>query len=188
MGLGASAQVATLSGPDETPEPPDSDAGSLEFADREEAVLAFTQCLRDNGIDIDDPVAGVTGGRGFLRGGPDQAGGVDPFSEEFQIAQATCGEILEAARPEIDPALQQERLEEELLLAHCLRESGFPEYPDPTLDNDGRLQRGGQQFQDVGIDRRSEAFQTARSGCADDLGVEAFGPGAGAGPTGRGGN
>lgn len=186
IAVGATAQVATLSSPDETPAPQDGEVANLAFADREEAVLAYTQCLRDQGLDVDDPVPGAAGGRGFLRGGPGQTGGLDRLSEEFQVAQAVCGEILEAARPEIDPVQQQERLSEELLLARCLRENGYPDYPDPAVDNDGRLQRGGQQFQDLGIDRRSASFQTARGDCAHELGVEAFGPGGGRG--GRGGS
>jgi hypothetical protein len=183
--VGASAQVASLSGPDETP-PPEAAVGTeLEFADFDEALLAFVQCLRDNGLEVDDPVAGE-GGRGFLRGGGGGAAGLDRQSEEFQAAQAECGLILESSRPDIDPAAEQERLETELLLAQCLRDNGYPEYPDPALDNDGRLQRGGQAFQAIGIDRRSAEFQNARGTCADDLGVEAFGPGGGAGN--RGGN
>ena len=185
MAVGASAQVATLSSPDESPSPaPDGAEVELEFADREEALLAFTQCLRDNGIDVDDPTAGERVGAGrLIRGGA--AGGFDEFSEEFQIANVACGSILEAARPDIDPELEQERLETELALAQCFRDSGYPEYPDPVLGTDGGLQRGGQQFQELGIDRRSEEFQNTRTTCADQLGVETFGPGGG---LGRGGN
>jgi hypothetical protein len=186
LAVGASAQVATLSGPDETPAPDGEVGTELEFSDREEALLAFTQCLRDNGLDVDDPTAGAGGGRRILGGGAGGNGGLDPQSEEFQVAQAACVQYLEAARPEIDPELEQERLEAELLMAQCLRDTAYPQYPDPALDSDGRLQRGGQQFQELGIDRRSEAFQSARGTCADELGVEQFGPGGG--PGGRGGN
>jgi hypothetical protein len=187
VAIGATAQVATLSSPDETPAPDAAAVTELEFADREEALLAFVQCLRDNGLDVDDPVAGEGGGgRRILGDGPGGSGDLDPQSEEFQTAQVTCGPILEAARPDFDPVVEQERLESELLLAQCLRDNGYPEYPDPALDNDGRLQRGGQGFQTLGIDRRSEGFQNARGTCADDLGVEQFGPGGG--PGGRGGN
>ena len=184
VALGTSAQVATLGSPDETPAPQDA-SPAVEFADREEALLAFTQCLRDNGIDVDDPVAGAGGGGGVLRGGPAQDGEIDPFGDAFQAAQAACGTILEAARPEVDPAAQQERLEDVLLLAQCLRENGYAGYPDPALDDDGRLERDGLLLQELGIDRRSEAFQTARSQCAHEAGVEAFEPGGG--PGGRGG-
>ena len=185
MAISASAQVATLASPDESPSPGiETVETELEFADREEAMLAFAECMRDSGIDMDDPVAGERGGPGrLIRGGA--AGGFDEFSEEFAVAQESCGPILEAARPVTDPEEQQERLETELALAQCFRENGYPEYPDPVLDSDGRMQRGGQQLAELGIDRRSEAFQDTRITCADELGVEAFGPGGG---PGRGGN
>ena len=178
MTVGASAQVASLASPDETLEP-EAAVESLEFEDREEAMLAFAQCMRDNGIDMDDPTAGE-GGR-FLRGGP---GGeqrqIDEFGEEFTVAREACAPILAAAAPEIDPAAQQERLEELMVLAQCIRDNGYPQYPDPALGSDGRVQRtGGQAFQELGIDRRSEAFLEVMTGCRDEIGLEAFGPGGG---------
>jgi hypothetical protein len=178
------AQVASLAGPEETPEPQTVDASSdLVFADRGEALLVFAQCMRDNGIAMDDPQIGQGGGRGgFLR--PGGTGALDQFGEEFQVAQQACAPILEAARPDIDPEAEQERLESELALAQCFRENGYEQYPDPALDSDGRLQRGGQQFQELGIDRRSEQIQSTRQNCAEELGVE-FRPGGG---PGRGGN
>ena len=177
---GASAQVATLVSPDETPAPDGAVATEIEFADGEEAILAFAQCMRDNGVDMDDPVVSEGGGAGrLIRGGPGQGRPIDEFGEEFQIAREACGAILEAARPDIDPEAEQERLEEELAFAQCFRDNGYPDYPDPAIGADGRLQRGGQAFQELGIDRRSEEFQTTRTSCAEQLGIEATGRGPG---------
>lgn len=177
---GAAAQVATLASPDESPVPDEAvSATALEFEDREEAILAFAQCMRDHGLEMDDPQVGEGGGRGgFFRPG---ARGVDASGEEFQVARQACAPILEAARPELDPAAQQERLEVELAMAQCLRDTGYAQYPDPTTDGAGRLQRGGQGFGELGIDFRSEAFRMARQTCAESLGVE-IGPGGGRGP------
>ncbi len=188
--VAVSAQVATLTGPDATPsEAPQETQADLEFADREEALLAYAQCMRDNGIDMDDPVGGTPGGRGFFRGGPGGSdNGFDPFSDDFGAAQQACGDILEAARPEIDPAAEQERLEQQLALAQCYRDNGYPEYPDPVIGTDGRNQRGGSQFDELGIDPRSEAFQEVRATCAEQLGVEAFGVRGGFGPGAPGGD
>ncbi len=181
VAAGASAQVATLAGPDATSSPaPSEDGVGVEFTDREEALLAYAQCMRDNGIEMDDPAVGG-GGRGFLRAGSGPRGGFDELDKGFELAREACSPILEAARPEVDPVAERERLEEQLALAQCLRENGFPEYPDPAVDADGRLQRGGRQPSQDGIDRRSEAFISARTTCADQLGVEQFGPGGGAG-------
>ena len=189
MAVGAAAQVATLVSPEETAEP-DAVEEVLEFEDRNEAILAYAQCLRDNGIDVDDPQAGSAGARAIFGGGPGgQDGGIDRRSDEFITANEACGSILEASRPEIDPAAEQERLEEQLALAQCIRDQGFEAYPDPVIGADGRLERvRGLEMADTGIDRRSPEFQEALSICRDEMGLEggpgfggAFGPGGGNG-------
>jgi hypothetical protein len=179
---GASAQVASLVGPDETPEP-DAAEMVLEFDDLNEALLAFAQCMRDNGVDMDDPQVGERGGRGFFGGGPGGADdGIDRFSEGFQAAQQACQGILAASRPEIDPEAEQERLEEQLALAQCIREHGYEDYPDPAIGIDGSLERvRGLEMSEIGIDRRSAEFQEVIGACRDELGLEqgpGFGPGA----------
>ena len=179
---GAAAQVATLRTPDPDAEPsPAAAEAEVDILDREDALLAYAQCLRDHDIEMDDPTAGERGG--FKRQAND-SDEIDIESEEFLAAQEVCAPIFEAGRPDVDVAAEQERLESELLLAQCLRDSGYPQYPDPALDADGRLQRGGQQYQDLDIDRRSEEFQDARATCGDALGIEDSGPGGG---LGRGG-
>ena len=187
LSAGASAQVATLVSPDETPEP-DAVAELIEFEDQNDALLAYAQCLRDNGIDVDDPEPGVPGARAVLGGGPGgDDSGIDRRSEEFITANETCTHILEATRPEVDPEAEQERLEEQLVLAQCLRDQGFEEYPDPAIGTDGRLQRvRGQEMSELGIDRRAPEFQEAIGICRDEIGIEG-GPGFGGG-AGIGGN
>lgn len=174
---GVSAQVATLVGPDEDagPSPSAEETIAPTFENGEEALLAYAQCMRDNGIAMDDPQAGTTGGRGFFRVGSDT--GLDIEGDEFQAAQMACAPILEAARPELDPAAQAERMDEMLLLAQCMRDHGIEDYPDPFVGPDGRLERtGGRAFAESGLDPGSEAFQLARETCAAELGVE-VGPG-----------
>jgi hypothetical protein len=96
LGGGVAAQVATLEDPAASPEPGagagPSDAPTSD--DPQEAMLAFAQCMRDHGIDMDDPQFGE-GGRGVImriggRGGPD----VDPEGEEFRTAQESCASEL----------------------------------------------------------------------------------------------
>lgn len=189
MTVGASAQVASLVSPDESPEPETAET-VLEFEDQTEAMLAYAECLRDNGIDVDDPQAGVGGLRAVLGGGPESDGpSVDRRSEEFQAANEACSVYLEASRPEIDPEAEQERLEEQLQLAQCIRDSGYPEYPDPAIGTDGRLERTrGRDSVDIGIDPRSPEFREVISACRDELGMEAGGLGPGGIGRGTGGN
>ena len=152
-------------------------------------MLAYAQCLRDNGIDVDDPEAGGAGMRAVLGGGPGSDGPtIDRRSEEFLAANEACVHIVEASRPEIDPEAEQERLEQQLQLAQCIRDQGFDEYPDPAIGSDGRLERvRGNEMTDLGIDRRSPEFQEAIGTCRDQLDIELAGPGGGAG-LGPGGN
>ena len=188
MTVGATAQVASLASPDESPDPETAEV--LEFEDQTEAMLAFAECLRDNGIDVDDPQAGVGGLRAVFGGGPDSDGPrIDRRSEEFQAANEACGMYLEAARPELDPEVEQERLEEQLALAQCIRDKGYPEYPDPAIGANGQLERlRGEDFANLGIDRRSPEFQETIGACQDEMGMEA-GPGGGLGlGRGPGGN
>ncbi len=189
VAVGASAQVASLAGPDETPVPEaETSETVLEFEDREEALLAYAQCMRDNGVEMDDPDTGAGGGRFLRLGGGDGRRQIDRFGEGFLVAQAACGSILEAARPEVDPAAEQERLEEQLLLAQCIRDAGYPEYPDPTIGEDGRLQRsGGRSMNELGIDPRSEEFRGLMQTCRDEIGLEQPPGGPGGFGGGRGG-
>ncbi len=186
MTVGAAAQVATLTGPDETPDPEATEA-VIEFEDPNEAILAYAQCLRDNGIDVDDPQAGTAGARAILGGGPGSDGPtIDRRAEEFVSANEACAPILEASRPEIDPAAEQERLEEQLQLAQCIRDQGYEEYPDPAIGSDGRLERvRGQAFAEIGIDPRSPEFQEVIGECRSEIGLE-DGPGFGGGGFGGG--
>ena len=78
--------------------------------DPEEAILAYTECMREEGIDLPDPdfsgELGEGGGSGFL-GGSD----IDPNDPDFQAAQEKCQSNLEgvpAAAPDLNggtPAL-----------------------------------------------------------------------------------
>lgn len=184
LAIGASAQVATLGSPEETAIPEgQTTETAFEFEDREEAILAYAQCMRDNGIDMDDPTFDESGGgRVFGLGGGPGRREVDRFGEGFGEAQEACGDILAAAAPEIDPVAEQERLEEQLLLSQCIRDNGYPEYPDPVIGTNGRLQRaGGQDVQELGIDPRSTEFRELMTTCRDEIGLDAFGPGGGRG-------
>ncbi len=56
----------------------------------QDQALAFSQCMRDHGIDFPDPVFGDGGTVSISLGDPG-GGGIDPQSQEFQDAQAECG-------------------------------------------------------------------------------------------------
>jgi hypothetical protein len=66
-------------------------------ADTQEARLAFAQCMRDNGVDMEDPTFDADGnvqGGGF---GPDS--GIDFGDEATQAALEACGDLIEDIGP-----------------------------------------------------------------------------------------
>ena len=96
------------------------------------ALLEFSECMRDNGIDIPDI-------------GLDEAGGpdlsdpafqlVDVESREFELAIDACQPILaqvEAFRFAFDPEFQSLINDRLLAVAECMRAAGYEDFPDPT--------------------------------------------------------
>ena len=66
-------------------------------ADTQEACLAFAQCMRDNGVDMEDPTFDADGnvqGGGF---GPDS--GIDFRDDATQAALEACGDLIEDIGP-----------------------------------------------------------------------------------------
>jgi hypothetical protein len=68
--------------------------------EQRDAMLAFAQCMRDNGIDMPDPVF-ESGGRVMIGSPGDEGEGprFDPRSEEFQAAEEACSDLLGEMRP-----------------------------------------------------------------------------------------
>jgi hypothetical protein len=169
-------------------------------ADFEEAALAFSQCMRDEGVtDFPDP-SFSEGGGGVILGGPDGGeGGFDPQSDEVQAAFEACGELLEDAAfsrggGEFDPTEIQDNL---LAMAECLRDQGL-DVDDPDLSNFGPVAGGPPPDDDSGdegdgegtddgpqtrvfsifgdLDIEDPAVQAAMEICQEEIG---FGPGRG---------
>jgi len=158
----ASAQVATLRTPDPDAEPSPSPAAELESQD---ALLAFSECMRENGIDLPDPRFGVGS---FFAGGATE--GLDLMGFEFLAAFGACQGYLAAAIPAIDPEEQAERLERSVAFAECMREAGI-DWPDPDP-------RGGMTFAsmfdddgDPRFDIFDPEFQAASRDCAQETGA-----------------
>ena len=62
--------------------------------DPEEAMLAFTECMRENGVDVPDPEFSEDGEGGpRIQMGP--GGDFDPNDPDFQAAQEKCRSHLE---------------------------------------------------------------------------------------------
>jgi hypothetical protein len=144
----------------------DADSASLE-----DAALAFAQCMRENGVDMEDPAPG----EGIRLQ-------VTPETEALvTAAQEICQPIMEQARAgqERDPAQEAENFDKLLQAAKCMRDKGY-DFPDPEMDG-GRI---SQKFQNQpGQEPDQERMQADSLECQQAAGFEGplRGPGAGTG-------
>ena len=130
----------------------------------EEAVLAFTACLRDEGLDIDDPDIDAEGNL--------VAPSMHAIAAET-LDIAAVHSAFDACRGFLDNVafgMSSEDLtgrEDELLaLAVCMRENGY-DMPDPDFSGDGHT--GAGPFGDA-IDTDDPDFQTAAKSCEGIVG------------------
>lgn len=176
-----SAGVANLGTNATTGEEGDTEAPT----DPEEAILAYTQCMRENGVDLPDPdFSGEPGqgGGGFFGG----QGGIDPEDPDFQEAQEKCGSNLESIQGNFNPDNQEQFQDAALELAQCMRDRGF-DVPDPDFSQGGPGQGGpgggqggGGILGDSGLDPEDPEVQAALEECQEAaFGDLDFGPGGG---------
>ena len=167
LGTSAAAQVATLA-------TPDAEAGAspapAEDIDDEQAILDLVACLRENGLDIPDPQFGP---EGPAFADPSVLASIDFGSDVFLDAMDACESYLEAVRPAVDPEQRAEQVEQQLVLAECMRREGMEEFPDPDPVR-------GFTLRDMTFDPFDSEFQAAFIVCAAELGFEPDGPGAAA--------
>jgi hypothetical protein len=129
--------------------------------DPEEAMLAFTKCLREHGIDVPDPEFDDEG-RGRMRITPGQ--GIDPDDPEFRAAQEECRPLLGSIRGQFDEEDRRRFQDAALEFARCMRGKGF-DVPDPDFSGEGPGGRRGlrQFFGDVDPD--DPEFRAAQEEC-----------------------
>jgi len=139
--------------------------------DPEQAMLDFAECMRDHGIDMEDPQFDGEGGGGInLEATPEN-------EDEIEAAQEACQPLLENARGnvELDPEREAELQEQMLAYAQCMRDRGI-DMPDPVFSDDGFVvQQAGPGGGSGGDPREDPDFEAANEACQPD---EGFGPGA----------
>ncbi len=97
--------------------------------DNEARMMAFTQCLRDQGFDVLDPVVDSEGNVQK----PELAEGVDPKREDLGEAYEACSEHLGGFSFERKRVDVSEQVDQFVALATCLREKGY-DVDDPTAE------------------------------------------------------
>ncbi|MDH3755676.1 MAG: hypothetical protein OEU32_17570 [Acidimicrobiia bacterium] len=106
-------------------------------AEIEDAVLGFTRCMRDEGVEVPDIQLGADGAPQL---DPQRLQGIDLEAPEFQSAFTTCiGIIADAGAFEFDfdpeiEAIVQDQLQ---AFAECMRGEGIEDFPDPEVGGSG---------------------------------------------------
>ena len=169
-GAEASDDVASLS---DQPTALDLALSELDDIDTEASLLAFTACMRDEGVDLPDPQVDSEGNVSLNRGGLQDLG-VD--RQTIQAAFEECGDLIEGVIQQFErPDLTE--IEDQLLaFAQCMRDQGI-DMDDPDLTATPGPGGGG-PFGD--IDPDDPAFQAAADECQEFL------PNFGEGGRGRG--
>lgn len=182
--------LATLEEPSQSGESATTTTASA--ADVEEAALAFSQCMRDEGVtDFPDPQFSEGGGGVTLEGPDGENGGIEFQSDEVQAAFEACSEVLEGAAfgpggGNFDLTELQDNL---LAMAECLRDQGL-DVDDPDLSNfgpaagrpeptEGGTDEGERTFTAAvpifgDLDMEDPEVQAAMETCQEEVG---FGPG-----------
>jgi len=97
-------------------------------------LLAFSQCMRSRGVpDFPDPQPGATNAK-FP--GAQQLG---VSSSQYQAADNACQHLLPAGvDDQFPPAEVQQLLIGMRQFSQCMRSHGVPNWPDPSVDSEGR--------------------------------------------------
>ncbi|MFC0529432.1 hypothetical protein [Phytohabitans kaempferiae] len=118
--------------------------------DSYEAMLEFTECMRGEGIEMDDPQPG--GGVQLRLRGSDPA--------KAEAAMAKCRHLMPngGEMRRADP----ERIEQARQYSKCMRDNGVPGFPDPDPETGGIMMRAGPGS---GLDPDDPAFAAAQKTC-----------------------
>jgi hypothetical protein len=119
-------------------------------ADRQDAALAYAQCVRDNGY-AEFPDPDTEGGFKFL---------IKPGNaDRFQAATTACRHL--APEGMRDEGVTPEQMDALIKLSQCVRENGVPEFPDPGP-------KGNFDLGDAGIKPGDTRLETAMKTCQAD--------------------
>jgi hypothetical protein len=126
------------------------------------AAYRYSACMRTHGVtNFQDPKVTTNGNQVKV------AIHVDPSitgSPSFKSAQTACGHLLPGGGPTgggPSPAQMRTRSEALLAFAKCMRQRGFPTFPDPT--SQGQL--SPEMLTKAGIDLQQPAIKPAAYAC-----------------------
>lgn len=130
------------------------------------AAYRFSACMRAHGVSkFPDPVVHQSAGSSSVGIRVDPA---ETSSPSFQSAQKACNGILPQGNNSNNgpsPAQQQQRTQEFVAFAQCLRTHGYTKFPDP--DAQGELQP--QTIAASGVNVHAPGFFAVAKGCLPAL-------------------
>jgi hypothetical protein len=139
--------------------------------DPQERMRQFTQCMRENGIDMQDAQVSDDGGFSVQIGPAPGAAPADAQAgaqdmEKMNKAMEACKQYApsggELGKP--DPQMLEKMRE----FAKCMRENGVENFPDPKEDGGIVIQGGGPDSND-GLNPDDPTFKAAQEKCAANL-------------------
>ena len=172
----AAGELATL----ETVPSGDASTEAEEVADTdaETAVLAFTECLRDEGVDVADATLNADGSINLQSLRTEDFNPQDP---DVQAALDQCGDLLEGLTL-LGQDVDQTEFEDSLLaMAECLRDAGY-DVDDPDLGaigGGGNAGGGGFAIFGDSFDLSDPENQAALDACSAETGFARIGGGNG---------
>jgi hypothetical protein len=122
-------------------------------ADPRAAALAFSQCMRDNGLaNYPDPDANGRSGAGHEA--------FDPNDPKVEAATEKCRSLLPGGGEHSAP--DANAIKQLVAYARCMRDNGVSDFPDPNAD--GSFPRSAEQGA-----HDNPRFQAAAEKCRKDL-------------------
>lgn len=124
----------------------------------EQALLAFTRCMRDEGVDLADPTVDADGNVGFSPAALASLRDID--QDAARAAFTECADHLEGVSLGFE-LLQDAQFQDDLVaFSQCMRENGF-DLPDPDFS---AIAEPGGLYGDL-IDPTDPDFEAAFEAC-----------------------
>jgi hypothetical protein len=158
---------------------PGSSATPGPSLDPEEAMEAFSKCMKEHGVEVGIAVIGEGGapGGGGTTVVPSTGGNSDPQAvsgafdpKKMEEADKACRDLLPSGMlGDPDATIPPEQVEQMLGFAKCMREHGI-DFPDPKFDGNGMsIQVSGGAIDAQAVDPLGDDFQAAQEACGSEL-------------------
>jgi hypothetical protein len=164
-------------------------------AERQDAMLKFAKCMREQGIDMADPTFDADGKGGVSIGVDSKKGDGPPTQideKKMDAADKKCQHFMDDVMgdaPQMSPEEQAKFRDQQLDYAKCMREHDI-DMADPQIEFDGnktKIMSGGPGKDAPHFDPESAKFKAANEACQSKLGEGRIGTGpaiAAGGPSG----